>query len=77
MIIEFLPDYTSWADWNGNLVHYFAEQQFPIVQEDQWRDVATAIEANPTFGQYAIPNNGTFTDWKDWARALIVSVNGA
>lgn len=77
MIIEFLPDYTTWDDWNGNLIHYFSEQQFPKVLEPQWREVASAIAANPTFDKYVIPDNTAFPTWQDWARAMIISVNGA
>jgi hypothetical protein len=76
MVIEFLPDYSSWEDWNGNLLHYFGEQQFPFLPEVQWRDVANAVTVNPVFDKYAIPNPETFETWQDWASGLIAAVNG-
>lgn len=74
--IDFLPDYSSWDDWNGNLVHYFGEQMFPVMSEVYWRDVAQAVAANPVFDRYGVPNSDGFATWQDWARALTLSVNG-
>lgn len=76
MVIEFLPNYSSWADWNGNLLHYFSEQQFPFLPETQWRDVATAVTVNPVFDKYAVPNPNSVETWQEWASALIAAVNG-
>jgi hypothetical protein len=75
-IIEFLPDYCSWEDWNGQLVHYFGEQQFPILPEAQWVEVAMSVTLNPVFDKYSIPDPGGFTNWQEWASALAFSVNG-
>jgi hypothetical protein len=75
-IIEFLPDYCTWDDWNGQLVHYFGEQQFPILPEAQWQEVAQAVTVNAVFDRYGIPDPGGFTNWQDWALSLIESVNG-
>ena len=74
--IEFLPEYCSWDDWNGQLVHYYGEQQFPVLPETQWQEVALAVTVNPVFDKYAVPSPGGFTNWQEWARALVFSVNG-
>jgi hypothetical protein len=74
--IEFLPDYSTWEDWNGNILHYYGEQNFPFLPEPQWRDVAFAITLNAVFDTYGIPAPDTFEDWRDWARAFTTSVNG-
>lgn len=76
MLIEFLPDYSSWEDWNGNLLHYFSEQQFPFLPEDQWREVAQSVTVNPVFDKYAIPNPETVETWQEWASGLITAING-
>lgn len=76
MLIEFLPDYSSWEDWNGNLLHYFSEQQFPFLPEDQWREVAQSVTVNPVFDKYAIPNPETVETWQEWANGLIAAING-
>jgi len=77
MLLEFYPEYSSWADWNGNLIHYFAEQQFPDLPEDRWTEVANAVTTNPVFDKFAVPSPYDFADWQEWARALTVVVNGA
>ena len=76
MQIEFLPDYSTWEDWNGNILHYYGEQNFPFLPEPLWRDVAFAITLNSVFDTYGIPAPDTFEDWRDWARAFTTSVNG-
>jgi hypothetical protein len=76
MLIEFLPQYSTWEDWNGNLLHYFGEQQFPYLPEDRWLEVAQAVTVNPVFDKYAVPNPEMFERWQDWANNLIVAING-
>jgi len=77
MVIEFLPDYSTWEDWNGNLLHYFGDQQFPFLSELQWKDVAFTVMLNSVFSEYSIPNPDQFTDWREWARMFTTSVNGS
>jgi len=76
-LIEFLPDYSTWDDWNGQLVHYYGEQQFPVLPEDQWREVAKAVTVNPVFDKFAIADPENFINWQDWALSLIQNVNGS
>jgi hypothetical protein len=75
-LIEFLPAYSSWDDWNGQLVHYFGEQAFPVLPETQWREVALSVTNNPVFDKYSVPSPGAFANWQDWANVLVFSVNG-
>ncbi len=77
MVLEFLPDFSTWEEWNGQLLHYYGEQQFPFLPEEQWREVANSVTVNAVFDAYAIPSPDSFINWQDWARALTVSVNGA
>lgn len=77
MVIPFLPDYNTWEDWNGNLLHYFDDQQFPYLPETQWRDVANAVAANAAFQKFQVPLPDTFSTWQQWANTFITSVNGA
>lgn len=76
MQIEFLPTYGTWDDWNGNMIHYFAEQQFPIVPESEWKTLANAIALNPVFDKYSVPTADMFADWREWAFQLTESING-
>lgn len=75
-VLEFLPAYNSWDDWNGQLVHYFGEQQFSVLPEAEWVEVALAVTVNPVFDKYSIPDPRGFTSWQEWASALTFSING-
>lgn len=76
MLIQFLPDFSTWEEWNGQILHYFGEQQFPFLPEDKWVDVARAITNNPVFDAYGVPSPDTFSDWRVWARVLTETING-
>lgn len=76
MQIDFLPAYSTWAEWNGNLIHFFDEQQFPYLPETQWQEVARAVTVNPIFDKYAVAAPEAFQTWQEWAMALTASVNG-
>ena len=60
MVLDFLPAYSTWDEWNGNLLHYFSEQQFPRLPEIQWQEVARAVTVNPVFDKYAVAAPETF-----------------
>ena len=76
-IIEFGPEGSSWADWNGNLVHYFGEQPIPYLpDETEWQEVARSVTQLPTFLNYAIQDPMAYETWQDWVRDFITAVNG-
>lgn len=77
MILEFLPEHSTWDEWNAQLIHYFSEQQFELLPEDHWQDVARSVVVNPVFDKYSPPMPSIYSDWREWARALTVTVNGA
>ena len=70
------PDYMSWEDWNGNMIHYFGEEPLPYVPEDNWQEFARVMGSLTTFSAYGFPGPETYDDWRDWAEAIIVIVNG-
>jgi hypothetical protein len=75
-IIEFGPEYSSWEDWNGNMLHYFGEEAIMYSSEDNWQQVAYNIMSLSTFSNYAISDPAEFEDWKDWVYSFIETVNG-
>jgi hypothetical protein len=75
-VIEFLPAYATWEEWNGQLVHYFGDQSFSVLPEDQWQEVAQSVAVNPVFDKYSVPDPGAFINWQDWALSLTMAVNG-
>lgn len=76
-IIEFGPENTTWADWNGNLVHYFSEETIPYTEDEtQWQEVARNVMQLPTFVNYATPDPDTYQAWQNWVLDFIETVNG-
>lgn len=76
-IIEFGPEYSTWADWNGNLVHYFGEETIPYIpDEEHWQEVARNVVQLPTFMNYATPDPDVFDTWQEWVSSFIEVVNG-
>lgn len=76
-IIEFSPEGSTWADWNGNMLHYFGEEPIPYIDDElQWQEVARSIVQLSTFMNYAMPDPDTYDDWKMWANDFIEVVNG-
>ena len=72
----FSPDYMSWEDWNGNMLHYFGEEPLPTSIEDDWKTIASQIAQLQTFSAYPVSDPENYENWQDWARDLAVSING-
>lgn len=76
-IIEFGPEGSTWANWNGNLIHYFGEEPIPYIEDEtQWKEVALNVVQLPTFINYAPPDPEVFETWQEWANEFITAVNG-
>jgi hypothetical protein len=77
MQLDFIPDYATWDEYNSNFIHYFGEQQLPLVVEDDWMQFAYALVRTTAFDKFNTPLPDNYEEWQDWARALTMSVNGA
>lgn len=74
--IPFLPENSSWEDWNGNMLHYFGEEPLPYLPEEQWKDFGKILISIPTFSSFILPDPDEFENWQGWAMAVVVAVNG-
>lgn len=74
--IVMYPEGATWEAWNGDLLHYFGEEPLPMVDEDNWQDLANAVTNLATFNNFALPDPQGFETWQDWASELILAVNG-
>jgi hypothetical protein len=74
--IPFLAEDTTWENWNGSMLHYFGEEPLPYVAEENWPSFANSMSSLSTFSVYALPGPDSYTDWRDWAEAVILIVNG-
>lgn len=72
----FLPEGSSWENWNGNLIMYYGEQPIPYTSEKDWKMVAYNMTQLPEFEVYPIPDPDTYTDWRDWAKEFALIING-
>jgi hypothetical protein len=68
--------YSTWEDWNGNLLSFYGQEPVSYSEEDQWKDVIRNLINLPTFSVYGIPDPDLFENWQDWAEAFTLIVNG-
>ena len=70
------PRYHTWDSWSSLMVEAYAGQQLGIgVHEEQWRTWASGINAIDVFMNEAIPSPDYYSNWQDWATALVNAVN--
>ena len=71
------PEYSSWEDFNGNLIIAYGYEPVPYHSEKDWLETARAMSQMSTFAVYPIPNPEMFTNWSDWAKEFSLIVNGS
>jgi len=72
----FLPEYSTWENWNGNLIMYYGEEPIPYVEEQDWKVTANNVAQLPTFSVYPVPLPDLYENWQDWAREFTLIING-
>lgn len=72
----FSPSYSTWEDWNGNLIIWYGQETIPHTSEANWKDTANNIAQLPTFAAYPVPSPANFENWQDWANEFTQIVNG-
>jgi len=72
----YLPEYSSWEDWNGNLIMFYGEQPIPYASEVDWKMVAENVTQLPEFEVYPIPSPDTYANWREWATEFSLIING-
>jgi hypothetical protein len=73
----FIPDYSTWENWNGNLIMYFSEEIIPYCSEEEWRVTAKNLVQLPTFLTAPVPDPDLYEDWQDWAHQCSIIINGS
>lgn len=74
--MPYLPDYSTWEDWNGNVLHYFGEEPIVYTNEENWQQTAYSLMGLSTFMNYAISDPAGFEDWREWVKQFVETVNG-
>lgn len=70
------PRYHTFDSWASLMVEAYAGQQLTIPNgEENWKSWAVGVQAIDLFANEAIPNPYLFSNWQDWAEALVGAVN--
>ena len=72
----FNPEYSSWENYNGNLIIYYAAEGIPYTDEENWRLTAKNVTQTAKFAGYIVPDPDLFQYWQDWAKEFTLIVNG-
>jgi hypothetical protein len=72
----FVPDYSTWDDWNGNLSIFYSKEAIAINAEEDWAETAASVASLPVFAAYPVPYPYDFDDWQSWAREFTLIING-
>ena len=75
-VFPFLPQYTTWENFNGNLVMYYGQEPIPYNIEADWQITAKNIAQLPSFSSYLVPDPTLFSKWEDWANEFVLIING-
>jgi hypothetical protein len=72
----FLPAYSTWDDWLGNVAIYYNQELIPLVDEPNWKEAAKDIVELSTFASYPVPRPERYEDWQQWATDFTEQING-
>jgi hypothetical protein len=72
----FSSQYTTWEEWNGNLIMYFGSEPIGVSVDTNWQAGATQIMGLPTFAAYPVSSPDSFDNWQDWADNFTQILNG-
>jgi hypothetical protein len=72
----YLPDHSTWDEFNGNLFLQYGQRNIVRSEESQWQETASSLVQSFPFSAYPVPDPEGFATWQDWARAFVTVVNG-
>lgn len=77
LVFIYDPRYHTFDSWASLVTEEYAAQQLgnPPTDERMWKDWAVGLNAISLFNNEAIPDPSNFSDWRDWAAAVIGAIN--
>jgi len=70
------PRYMEFTEWAERMCEQFATQQLEIPDaRTDWKMWALGIKAIDLFNNETVPDPYIYDDWKDWASAVVLTVN--
>lgn len=74
-MVTYDPRGMSWDQYCKLMEELFAPQQIGHVPEDKWRDWVDGMNGIGYFVQNGVPDHRGFTDWREWANAVVGIMN--
>lgn len=72
------PRYHTFESWACLMVELYAAQNLAIPTGNMtWRQWAEGLKAIDVFTNEGIPGPGPFTDWQEWAAAVMNAINAS
>ena len=72
----YVPHYSSWEDFNGNLIMSYGAEPITYSSAENWQNTANSIAQTPAFSGYPVPDPSLFANWQDWANEFTEIING-
>lgn len=70
------PRYHTWDSWACLMCEAYAAQQLSIPGGEQdWKAWARGLKGISSFDRDGVPGPDPFTNWQEWAVALVNAVN--
>jgi hypothetical protein len=70
-MITYDPRGMDWPQYNKLMTELFASNDVGYVDEEHWREWATALSQLGNFGQSGVPDARLFASWQEWAEQLV------
>ena len=70
------PRYHTFESWAALMVEQFGAQNLEIpIADTTWQGWASGLKAIDIFTNEGVPDPYQFSDWQDWAQALVGIIN--
>ena len=70
------PRYHTFESWASLMCEQYAANQIEIPSSTtDWRIWGNGLKAIDVFTNEAIPDTGVYSNWYEWAEALLASIN--
>lgn len=74
-MIAYDPRGMTWPQYCKLMVELFAAQQLANFPEENWREWVDGMNGIGSFVQNGVPDHRAYTEWQDWAKAVVGIMN--
>jgi hypothetical protein len=65
----------TWDQYNSLMIELFSTNPLPKVAESQWKMFVNEMAKLPYFLKSGIPMSSAYSEWQDWAKAMMGILN--